>query len=82
MTQATLQISDLRAGMKRFVLDCDHGTTTGHGLNADGMADAVMVATLLIKHFASEGCDCTRELRRKYPPSLLPRTLWVDGVTA
>ena len=75
MTPATLKITELRAGMKRFVLDCDHGTTTGHAMNEDGMADAVMVATLLIKHFASEGCGCTEELRRKYPPSLLPRTL-------
>lgn len=77
MGLATLKISDLRGGMKRFVIDCPHGTTAGHAINADSIGEAAIVAGLVMKHHAAEGCRCTRELRRKYPPSLLPRTLWV-----
>lgn len=77
MSQATLKISDLRSGMKRFVIDCRHATTTGHAVNTESIGEAAVVAGLVMKHYAEEGCDCTRELQRRYPASLLPRTLWV-----
>lgn len=79
MTAATLKIEDLGSGEKRVVVDCAHGTTTGHAMNADAIEEAALVAGLVMKHYAEEGCGCTRELRRKYPPSLLPKTLWVGA---
>ena len=82
MTAASLKIEDMGNGEKHIVIDCRHGTTTGRAMNAGAIEEAALVAGLVMKHYAEEGCRCTRELRRKYPPSLLPRTLWVDGVMA
>ena len=79
MTVATLKIADLPNGLKRIVIDCPHGTTEGLARNAGGIGEAAIVASLLIKHYAEEGCTCTGELRRQYPPSLLPKTLWVTA---
>ena len=76
MSTATLEIVDLGGITKRYVIDCPHGTTTVFGMDGSGLGDAVLVTTAVMKHFSEEGCDCTRELRRQYPPTLLPRTLW------
>ena len=76
---ATIEIENLGDGEKRITVDCPHGTTTGHALNAAAVEEGALVASLVMKHYAEEGCRCTRKLRRKYPPSLLPRTLWVGA---
>ena len=78
MSQATLQVSDLRGGMKRYVLDCAHGTTTGHATNDSELSDPTVVAALVIKHHGEEGCGCTNEPSRKYPPTLVPNGLWMQ----
>lgn len=72
MNGATLEIVDLAGGLKRITVDCLHGTTEGLANDIGGIGDAAIVASLLIKHFAEEGCECTQALRRQYPPSLLP----------
>ena len=77
MSRATLEIVDLADGLKRIVIDCPHGTTEGLANDAGGIGDAAIVAGVLLKHYVEEGCTCTGELRRQYPPSLLPKTLWV-----
>ena len=77
MSTATLTIADLPNGLRRFEVDCRHGTTTGIAQGADKIGNAAVVAGLVLKHFSEERCACTRELRRQYPPSLLPKTLWV-----
>ena len=77
MSTATLKIADLDNGLRRFEIDCEHGTTVAHAMGADKIGDAAVVAAVAIKHFSEEGCDCTRELRRQYLPTLLPETLRV-----
>ena len=72
MSTATLEIIDMGGITKRYVIDCPHGTTTVFGMDGSGLGDAVLVATAVMKHYSEEGCDCTRALRRQYPPSLLP----------
>ena len=72
-----MEVMDLPSGLKRIVIDCRHGTTEGLARDAGGIGDAAIVAGVLLKHFAEEGCDCTHELRQQYPPTLLPRTLWI-----
>ena len=77
MSRATLEINDLDNGLRRFEVNCPHGTTTGIARNASMIGDAAVVAGVLFKHFSEESCVCTSELRQQYPPSLLPRTLWI-----
>ena len=49
------------------------------GVDADlvGLMEEAIVAAVVLKHFSEERCACTADLREQYPPSLLPRTLWV-----
>ena len=77
MSTATLKIVELDNGLRRFEIDCRHGTTEGLAMGVDKIGDAAVVAGLALKHFSEERCRCTRQLRKKYPPSLLPKTLWL-----
>lgn len=77
MSTATLTIRDQGNNRKEITVDCEHGTTVGLGANTDRIGDAPFVAATVLKHYTEEGCRCTRKLRRKYPPSLLPEALWV-----
>lgn len=77
MSRATLEIIDLAGGLKRIVIECRHGTTTVFGMDGGGIGDTAIVAAVVLKHFSEEGCDCTQALRHQYPPSLLPKTLWM-----
>ncbi len=77
MSGATLEIEDLGGGEKRLTVDCPHGTILIHALNSAAIGDPAIIAGALIKHYSEEQCSCTAELRQKYPPSLLPKTLWV-----
>ena len=69
------------AGVKEFTLDCEHGITTALSASPEhgGPDESAIIAALVMKHYAEERCRCTRKLRRRYPPSLLPRTLWVTA---
>jgi hypothetical protein len=70
MTTATLTaepIPALHPGAVRYVVDCEHGTTTaimtpGH----TPMPAAVFVRIALARHYDEERCGCTVALRRKY----------------
>jgi hypothetical protein len=75
------------AGVKEYVIDCPHGTTTG--LAVDGrikMSDDGIVLVMLARHDAAERCGCTRdstadtaqECRRDERDSHLP-LLWRPG---
>ena len=79
MSHATLAVEHLEGGVKRVTVDCGHGTTTSHALNSVEVGEPAIVAAVVQAHHAAEGCRCTRELRRQYPPSLLPRALWVGA---
>jgi hypothetical protein len=67
---ATLTITprpDVGDGVKEYILDCPHGTTTG--LAADGqvkLMDDGIVQIMLARHDAEERCGCTAELHRRY----------------
>lgn len=74
---ATLTIRDLTSDLRRFEVDCRHATTTRIARNASKIGDAAVVAGVVLKHYSEEGCTCTRELRRQYPPTLLPTALWI-----
>jgi hypothetical protein len=64
---ATLSVHDLDGG-RVVQVDCPHATTTVAYLPARGdVADDRMLTRLtLAKHYAEEGCRCTRHLRRRY----------------
>jgi hypothetical protein len=52
---------------RRFIgIDCDHGTTTSVYKNGDDLqlTDADIVRATVAKHWYTEGCRCTRKLRR------------------
>ena len=77
MTQrATLTATDapeIGPGWRRIVVDCRHGTSTGHvrsapsqSLAAPQFSDAMIVRALLLKHHAEEGCRCTLDLRKRF----------------
>ena len=76
MALATLEIKDL-GKVRQCVVDCPHATTTVHGVDGGIIGDRAIVAFVLLRHHAAEGCVRTAELRCQYPPSLLLRTLWV-----
>ena len=74
---AKLTVKDRADGLKEFEVDCPHGTTLSLGSLKGQVNEAAIVAAVVMKHFAEEGCACTAQLRDQYPPSLLPHTLWV-----
>ena len=77
MSTATLTVRDRDDGLKEFEVDCSHGTTSSLGSVNGDVTEAAIVAAVVLKHFSEERCACTADLREQYPPSLLPRTLWV-----
>ena len=77
MSTATLTVRDRANGLKEFEVDCPHGTTSSIGSMNGDVTEAAIVAAVVLKHFSEERCACTADLREQYPPSLLPRTLWV-----
>ena len=76
---AKLTAKPIGGGRKEYVVDCEHGTTTALSASPEhgGPDESAIVAALVLRHYAAERCRCTRKLRRRYPSSLLPRTLWV-----
>ena len=70
MSGATLTATD-RDGARVLTVDCKHGTTTlayANGADPDALqvTDTFAARLALAKHFDTEGCRCTRELRRRY----------------
>jgi hypothetical protein len=67
---ATLNIQDMPevAGMRAYVIDCPHGTTTVTCINpaAAGLTDRDSVLLALARHDEEEGCGCTAGLWRRY----------------
>lgn len=69
MAHAILTITPAPAigpGGRKLVIDCPHGTTTGHllpGLPSVSQTDVLQL--LLIRHDAAERCRCTRKLWRR-----------------
>jgi hypothetical protein len=49
-------------------IDCDHGTTQGaYAPGPDpSVGDAEIVRVMLLRHYLTEGCRCTRRLRKRY----------------
>ena len=76
---AKLTVKDCPNGLKEFEVDCAHGTTSAIGSLEGQVTEAAFVAAVVMKHFSEERCACTASLRTQYPPSLLPRTLWVGA---
>ncbi len=69
-TAATLDIAergDLAPGARVLSVDCAHATTTITVVPGPlPVADALLVRVALVKHFAEEGCRCTKALRQRY----------------
>jgi len=55
-------------GWRCVTIDCEHGTTTVHYVNAGALqsTDTDVAAVALARHYAAEGCACTCELRARY----------------
>lgn len=49
-------------GVRRFVLDCPHGQTTGE-LVGDAVTAGDVLEALVARHTAAEGCSCASQLR-------------------
>ncbi|MGD9892799.1 MAG: hypothetical protein AB7R89_23075 [Dehalococcoidia bacterium] len=65
-TGATITAEDY-GNTRILTIDCKHATTTIALIAAAGVVDDVTGVRLgLIKHYAEEGCRCTRHLRRRY----------------
>ena len=71
---ATLEIDILGFGERCITLDCRHGAASIHAVNVGGVDEGVLIAVAVSKHYAVGACDCTRELRQKYPPTMIPPT--------
>ena len=80
MVPARLTIRPLADGLKYFEIDCHHGTTTGIAKGTDRTGNSPVIAALVMKHHAEEGCACTSSLRRQYPVTLMAQTLWITAL--
>jgi len=63
--------------MTKFILDCDHGTTTVVVAQAEGVepvADGEILGLMLMKHRTT--CRCGEQFRARAKP-LSRKTLWV-----
>ncbi|MGD9893898.1 MAG: hypothetical protein AB7R89_16275 [Dehalococcoidia bacterium] len=65
---ATLTVEGDGEGDLRIVtVDCEHASTMVGLIAAAGVVDDVTGVRLgLLRHYAEEGCRCTRQLRRRY----------------
>ena len=54
----------LSGAAKHITIDCRHGTTTVLVVD-DGVLGRLPLRIALAKHFAAEGCTCTRSLRKR-----------------
>ena len=59
-------------GSRQLVVDCPHGRTValyanGTAPGAPALTDTDVVRVLLVRHALTEGCRCTRRLRRRMP---------------
>ncbi len=56
------------ASYRYIEIDCDHGTTTSAYRNGEDLtlSDADIVRVMLLRHYFTERCNCTRRLRKRY----------------
>jgi hypothetical protein len=65
MTSGTATFREARApaaGVRRFVLDCPHGTTTADLIGVGGHV-VQYLEFMIVRHVAAEGCRCASTLR-------------------
>ena len=70
-TPTALPAPDLAPGARQIIVDCRHGTTTlaivpPRDPGAYKPYEAACVRLALLKHWSEEGCNCTRQLRKRY----------------
>lgn len=61
------ELPGVMPGLRRYRLDCRHGTTTADVVGDPGSSLTVL-DVLIAKHWAEEGCRCAQTLRPPAPP--------------
>jgi hypothetical protein len=85
MSQATLRtipLPDWSPQARRLEVDCPHATTGISILetaDTPHVDDADAVRMILVRHYAEEGCACTRQLWREYFGAALGELVLVKG---
>lgn len=82
MSRATLTITPLPNGGRRIAVECEHATTYGGDLRTAALAEAAIVAFLVLRHRRGTDCRCARRLERQFPPELIPPELRVVELMA